>query len=78
MMYIHFCFEIFLRLFNKCLAKHAPLEAVPKKEKGFCKNPGLDGIKTLTKVRDKLYKQMIKEKDAILTHFCPMFPFYTP
>ena len=35
-------FEIFLRLNNKCLDKHAPLKTVSKKgEKGRCKNPGL-------------------------------------
>ena len=59
-------FEIFLCLFNKCFDKHAPLKTVLKGE-GVLQKPWItNGIKTSTKVRDKLYKQMIKQKDAIL------------
>ena len=60
-------FEIFLCLFNKCLDKHAPLKTVSKIRERVLQKPWItNGIKTSIKVRDKLYKQMIKQKDAIL------------
>ena len=60
-------FEIFLRLFSKCLDKHAPLKTVSKIGERVLQKPWItNGIKTSIKVRDKLYKQMIKQKDAIL------------
>ena len=67
MMYIHFGFEIFLRLFNTCLDKHAPLKTIPKKEERVLQKPWItDGIKMLIKVRDQLYKQMIKQLKTTL------------
>ena len=60
-------FEIFLHLFNKGLDKHAPSKTVSKKGERVLQKPWItNGIKILMKVKDKLYKQMIKEKDAIL------------
>ena len=60
-------FEIFLRLFNKCLDKLSPLKTVSKIGERVLQKPWItNGIKTSIKVRDKLYKQMIKQKDAIL------------
>ena len=61
------CFEIFLHLFSKCLDKHAPLKTVSKIGERVLQKPSItNGIKTSIKVRDKLYKQTIKQKDAIL------------
>ena len=60
-------FGIFLHLFNKCLDKHTPLKTVSKKEERVLQKPWItNGIKTSIKIRDKLYKQIIKQKDAIL------------
>ena len=60
-------FEIFFGLFNKCLDKHAPLKTVPKKGEMVLQKPWITNwIKTSIKVSDKLYKEMIKQKDAIL------------
>ena len=60
-------FEIFLHLFNKGLDKHALLKTVSQKgERVLHKHWITNGIKTSIKVRDKLYKQMIKQKDTIL------------
>ena len=54
-------------LFNKCLDKNAPLKTVSKIGEKVLQKPWItNGIKTSIKVRDKLYKQMIKQKDAIL------------
>ena len=60
-------FEIFLHLFSKCLDKHTSLKTVSKIRERVLQKPSItNGIKTSIKVRDKLYKQMIKQKDAIL------------
>ena len=54
-------------LFNKCLDKNTPLKTVSKIGEKVLQKPWItNGIKTSIKVRDKLYKQMIKQKDAIL------------
>ena len=54
-------------LFNKCLDKHTPLKTVSKIRERVLQKPSItNGIKTSIKVRDKLYKQTIKHKDAIL------------
>ena len=60
-------FEIFPRLFKKSLDKHAPLKTVSKKDERVLQKPWItNGIKTSIKTKDKLYKQMIKQKDALL------------
>ena len=60
-------FEIFLHLFNKCLDKHAPLKTVSEIGERVPQKPWItNGIKISIKVRDKLYKQMIKQKASIL------------
>ena len=50
---------------TNALINMPPLRKVSKKGEQVLQNPWItNGIKTLIKVRDKLYKQMIKQKDA--------------
>ena len=56
-------FETFLRLFDKVLDRHAPFKQLTVKERKEKLKPWVtNGIKSSMKVRDKLYKQMIKTK----------------
>ena len=60
-------FEAFLRLFNTTLDKHAPIkELIKKEEKDKLKPWVTKGTKKSMSVRDKVYKQMIKEKDRLI------------
>ena len=60
-------FEAFLRLFNTTLDKHAPIKELTKKEEKDKLKPWVTkGIKKSMSVRDKIYKQMIKEKDQLI------------
>ena len=60
-------FEAFLRLFNATLDKHAPIkEFTKRKEKDKLKPWVTKGIKKSMSVRDKIYKQVIKEKDQLM------------
>ena len=57
-----------LRFLQRCysLDKHAPLKAVYKKGERVLQKPWVtNGVKTSIKIWDKLYKQIIKQKDAI-------------
>ena len=60
-------FEAFLRLFNTTLDKHAPIKEFTKKEEKDKLKPWVTkGIKKSMSVRDKIYKQVIKEKDQLM------------
>ena len=60
-------FEAFLRLFNTILEKHAPGKQFAKKEEKNKLKPWVTKrIKKSMQVRDKIYKQMIKEKDRLI------------
>ena len=60
-------FEAFLRLFNATLDKHAPIKEFTKKEEKDKLKPWVTkGIKKSMSVRDKIYKQVIKEKDQLM------------
>ena len=59
-------FEIFLHLFNNTLDKHAPFKQVNLEEQKEALKPWVGtGIKKSVKVRGKLYKEMVKEKDRV-------------
>ena len=59
-------FETFFRLFNKTLDRHAPTKKSTKKEKKIKSKPWITkGIKKSISIRDKLYKEMIKEKNVL-------------
>ena len=61
-------FEAFLWLFNTTLDKHAPIKEFTKKEEKDKLKPWVTkGIKKSMSARDKIYKQMIKEKDQLIT-----------
>ena len=56
-------FEAFLQLFNTTLDKHAPVKEFTRKEEKDKLKPWVTkGTKKYVSVRDKIYKQMIKEK----------------
>ena len=60
-------FEAFLRLFNATLDKHAPIKEFTKKEEKDKLKPWVTkGIKKSMSVRDKIYKQVVKEKDQLM------------
>ena len=61
-------FEAFLWLSNTTLDKHARIKELTKKEeeKKKIKPSVTKGIKKSMSVRDKIYKQMIKEKDQLI------------
>ena len=60
-------FEDFLWFFNTTLDKHATIkELTRKEEKGKLKPWVTKGIKKSILVRDKIYKQMIKENDQLI------------
>ena len=63
-------FEAFLQLFNTTLDKHkmhSPINEFTKKEEKDKLKPWVTkGIKKSMSVRDKIYKQMIKEKDQLI------------
>ena len=60
-------FEAFLQLFNATLDKHAPIKEFTKKEEKDKLKPWVTkGIKKSMSVRDKIYKQVIKEKDQLM------------
>ena len=64
---INLGYEAFLRLFNTTLDKHAPIKEFTKKEEKDKLKPWVTkGIKKSMSVRDKIYKQMIKEKDQLI------------
>ena len=65
MMDVDLGFEAFLWLFNTTLDKHAPIKKLTKKKKKI-KPWVTKGIKKSMSVRDKIYKQMIKEKDQLI------------
>ena len=59
-------FETFFRLFNKALDRHAPIKKSTKKEEKIKFKPWiLKGIKTSISIREKLDKEMIKEKNVL-------------
>ena len=59
-------FEAFLQLFNTTLDKHAPIKEFRKKEEKDKLKPWVTKrIKKSMSVRDKTYKQLIKEKDQL-------------
>ena len=59
-------FETFFRLFNKALDRHAPIKKSTRKEEKIKSKPWITkGIKTSISIRDKLYKEMIKEKNVL-------------
>ena len=54
-------------MFNTTLDKHAPIKEFTKKEEKDKLKPYVTkGIKKCMSVRDKIYKQMIKEKDQLI------------
>ena len=60
-------FEAFLWFFNTTLDKHAPIKEFTKKEEKDKLKPWVTkGIKKSMSVRDKIYKQVIKEKDQLM------------
>ena len=60
-------FEAFRWLFNTTLDKHAPIKEFTKNEEKDKLKPWVTkGIKKSMSVRDKIYKQMIKEKDQLI------------
>ena len=59
-------FQTFFRLFNKALDRHAPIKKSTRKEEKIKSKPWItNGIKTSISIRDKLYKEMIKEKNVL-------------
>ena len=61
---VNLSFEIFLRLIQKILDKHAPLKKTRrKKQKEKIKPLVAIGIRHSMKIRDKLCKQFIKSKN---------------
>ena len=64
---VYLGFEAFLWLFNATLDKHAPIKEFTKKEvKDKLKPYVTKGMKKSMLVRDKIYQQMIKEKDELI------------
>ena len=65
-------FETFSRLFNKTFHRHAPIKKSTREEEKIKFKPWITkSIKKSISVRDKLYKEMIKEKKVqtkILKH----------
>ena len=60
-------FEAFLRLFNTTLDKNTPIKEFTKEEEKDKLKPWVTkGIKNSMSVRNKIYKQMIKEKDPLI------------
>ena len=56
-------FETFLRLFDKTLDKHAPFKTFTKKKQKQNMKPWVtSGIQRSLKMRDEIYKQMVKSK----------------
>ena len=59
-------FETFFRLFNKTLDRHAPIKKSTRKKQKIKSKPWITkGIKKSVSIRDKLYKEMIKEKNVL-------------
>ena len=59
-------FETFFRHFNKTLDRHAPIKKSTRKEQKIKSKPWITkGIKKSISIRDKLYKEMIKEKNVL-------------
>ena len=63
-------FETFFRLFNKTLDRHAPIKKSTRKEEKIKFKPWITKrhLQRITKsisIRDKLYKEMIKEKNVL-------------
>ena len=58
--------KTFFQLFNKTLDRHAPIkESARNKEKNKSKPWTTKGIRKSISIRDKLYKDMIKEKNIL-------------
>ena len=58
--------ETFFRLFIKTLDRHAPIKKSTRKEQKIKSKPWITkGIKKSISIRDKLYKEMIKEKNVL-------------
>ena len=58
--------KLFFRLFNKNLDRHAPIKKSTRKEEKSKSKPWITkGIKKSISIRDKLYKEMIKEKNVL-------------
>ena len=65
-MIIDLGFETFFQLFNKILDRHAPIKKSTKKEEKIKSEPWITkGIKKSISIRDKLYKEIIKEKNVL-------------
>ena len=63
-------FEIFFQLFNKTYDRHAPIKKSTSKEEKIKFKPWTTkGIKKFISIRDKFYKEMIKEKNVLLKYF---------
>ena len=59
-------FETFFQLFNSTLDRHAPIKKSIRKEEKIKSKPWITkDIKTYISIRDKLYKEMIKEKNVL-------------
>ena len=59
-------FETFFRLFNKTLDRNAPVKKSTKKEEKIKSKPWITkGIKKSISIRDKLCKEMVKEKNVL-------------
>ena len=59
-------FETFFRLFNKTLDRYAPIKKPTKKEEKIKSKPWITKcIQKSISIRDKLYKEMIKEKNVL-------------
>ena len=60
-------FEAFVRLFNTTLGRHALIKEFSKKEEKDKLKPWVaKGIRKSMSVRDRIYNQMIKEKDQLI------------
>ena len=65
-MIIDLGFETFFQLFNKTLDRRAPIKKSTKKEEKIKSKPWITkSIKKSISIRDKLYKEMIKEKNVL-------------
>ena len=59
------CFDQFLCVFDKTFDKDAPFKQVNMKEEKEALKPQLaTGIKKSIKVRGKLYKEMVKDREV--------------
>ena len=59
--------KTFLRLFNKTLDKHVQFKQVNPEDQKEALKPWITmGIKKSIRIRGKLYKEMVKEKDRVI------------